>query len=878
MLTMTTREMMNWEVCRRKGYLSQLHLSSAQTSIYGKIYRAVDFVLKTINLSTVTDLSISESLNEQLQGAFLFEYAQQDTVSQWTLLLSRYFQYEKKQQRIELSRNLFDYVSIGDLRVGVSADFVYMNQDGVVELIRIEHSVPQLSYRGRKRETRPEFSTQLLTLFLLGIQKYPNHQILASIYYLRSKDDDGDVLVPLFEKSKGKNIVSHAFTSDEISQLTKDIVELQIGTSTLPDSVNHGACDSCSFSSICKPLPSISQMKIVEEVKKAGELHLTDAQHKAISFRKGIARINAGAGSGKTTVMALRVAELLKERIPARDILMITFSNKGAQEMREKVDYWLKMSDVNINLTDLSIMTFHAWGNAIIQKEFSRLGFTAPPKLVEKVDIYDVITEIISHHERIKGYDYRNPLMDFINAKGVVVQLANQFAVIKAKKIDTIADCKETFNLSETQAEQLLVLYEAYNNKLKERNLIEYQDQINLLLQLMTIGTHCFPEYRHILVDEYQDTDKDQFEILSMLTECDRFESLMVVGDDSQSIFGFRYTSVDNLINFHQNFFKVEDIYFVENFRSTPEIIQLANHINKLNEKKIDKELVSKSGKRGNLPALMEFLTEEEEYQAIISMIKKEIQSGTPLEEIAIIARTRAELHRIQEKLQEAQIPSYLAIPEYLLINPRIQILLSLIDFFQDTTLTSPLFQFLFAIQGITATMDNEDMKQKLDTAQLDWQTRIEGMTDEEKMGFYLQCGKELAHVDASVDLFVTDLESRNFVNANELFSYLRKVVLYEDNKPIPTSDTRYQAITLTTAHSSKGKEWGVVINTIDKYKAEETMEKELIEEERRLLFVSITRAKSKLILCYHQTKSGDPNLFVRDLKETNQLQQKKSS
>ena len=224
-------------------------------------------------------------------------------------------------------------------------------------------------------------------------------------------------------------------------------------------------------------------------------------------------------------------------------------------------------------------------------RNFKKFGFTEPPKLIEKVEKYDIIFELLENNDKLEGYDYRNPVMDFRYSKGVVVKLANVFDYIKA--YNAITPDKLIDKVEESEIEKVLDMYKQYNEILKQKNLMEYQDQINLIVQLVENGDEILQQYnyKHVIVDEFQDTDAMQLDLVLFLSNQPAFESLMVVGDDAQSIFGFRNTSQENILNFHLMFNEVKDIEIVENFRSTPEIIALANALNEYNNNKTDKNL-----------------------------------------------------------------------------------------------------------------------------------------------------------------------------------------------------------------------------------------------------------------------------------------------
>jgi superfamily I DNA/RNA helicase len=852
-------QLLSMESCKVKGYFESLNLSSLKGKSYSLSIKLKD-LFKTIDFNSFNESDVHAQLDVLLEdNLFVSIQNKAEEIALLTKQLVRFFDYQKTRDLKVVQRGVIGEVSVKGHAVSVTADFVLEHKDHV-EIVKIKRSEPKLSYSGRKIETKPVSSIELFLLNELGKKLYAGKKVVASLYHLKSKDDTRTKFVDVFEIKKGKNIISNIFTPEQEEAVAERIaglltMDLSIDSERTCDT---SMCDNCQFANICHYEKAKEVLEEVKEVKKAGDLKLTDSQYQAIFFRKGVARINAGAGSGKTTVLALRVAELLQEGVPAKDILLITFTNKGAQEMREKIAYWLKEMDVKVDVNNMDILTFNAWGDKVLQKEFSLLGYSEAPKLAEKVQKYDIILEVLDENERIEGFDYKNPLLHFPNAKGVVVQMAEYFDAIKGQFINDADTVAEKLRLMPSLAKTVFNLYEQYTLKLKERNLLEYQDQINLLMELVENHLDVLSKYSysHIMVDEYQDTDNMQFDIVSALLDTDKFESLMVVGDDSQSIFSFRHTSQDIILNFHNYFDEVKDIYFVENFRSTPQIIEVANLLNDLNSKKINKTLVSKAP-NGSKPKLCSYRTPDDEYTGIATIIEEKINNGVSPENISVIARTKSELLNIERYLKEKNIPTVLDIAEQLLNNKNVQIMISLVNFFENMELEYNLLEFLYIFQeDRIKDMNNEEVKQFVNMFKEELIEGYEELEEEaDKLNFYFDTIQQIADTDTVVASFLEELKAKGFSSVEELFAYLRKLVLYKDEKPVVKKEVKYKAVVLTTAHSSKGKEFDVVFNTIDSYKYDNSMKQEEIEEERRLLFVSITRAKKELYVTYHNNQ-----------------------
>ncbi|WCK57149.1 ATP-dependent helicase (plasmid) [Aneurinibacillus sp. Ricciae_BoGa-3] len=850
-------QLVSMDICHVKGYFESLALHYLKGKSYSVSVKLKE-LFKTIDFQTFTGSDIVNQLDSMLDDSlFVAKRTKKEELALLTEQLVRYFSYEQQRNRTVLQRGVIGDVKVKDTLITVTADFVFENKDHV-EIVKIKKSEPKLSYSGRKFESKAQNSIELYLLTLLGKQLVKDKPVVASLYHLKSKDDTRTELVPDFEVKKGKNIISHVFTNEQADTIEERIVNMLNMELSLDSEKTCEAshCEHCSFANICHYEQGKQVLPVVEETKKAGELKLTKNQYEAIFFRKGIARINAGAGSGKTTVIALRVAELLQEGVHPKDILLLTFTNQGAREMRERILYWTKEIEIEgVDVKNMDILTFNAWGEKIIQSQYKTLGFSEVPSLAEKVQVYDIIFEILEENDKLDGFDYRNPLINFPNARGVVVQLSEYFETLKGTHVLDAIACSEKLKLTPSLAQTIFDLYQKFNQKLQERNLIEYQDQITLIIDLVQDHPNVFARYgyQHIIVDEYQDTDSMQFDVVSALTDLEKFISLMVVGDDSQSIFSWRYTSQENILNFHKFFAEVKDIYFLENFRSTPEIIETANKLNDLNQHKINKTLVSKAA-HGQKPILWSYRTQDEEYAGIATLVEEKIQNGTRPENIAVIARTKSELLMVEQYLKEKNIPTVLDVAEALLNNKNVQIMISLIDFFEDESCTYNLMEYLYVFNQEIKEMNQQQVKAFVEEYRVKLMKSFLALTEEQdKIDFYFRVTEEIAKVDTVVESFLEELKRKGFMTLSALFTYLKKLVLYKDEKPVTKKDVRYQAVVLTTAHSSKGKEFDVVINTIDRYKHDSlTMKPEEIEEERRLLFVSITRAKKLLYVTYH--------------------------
>ena len=351
-----------------------------------------------------------------------------------------------------------------------------------------------------------------------------------------------------------------------------------------------------------------------------------------------------------------------------------------------------------------------------------------------------------------------------------------------------------------------------------------------------------------------------KFRLLHLLKSYKDFKSLMVVGDEAQAIYSFNNTTPENIINFHKEFLDVKDVFLLENYRSIPQICNVANKLSKLNTERIDKEIISKR-EDGKVPQLISAKTQDEEYSYIVNLIEDKIKEGIEKHEICCITRTKKELLEIQTYLKNKNIPSVIEVNELYIDNPNVQLIINLANFFKNTKYDYYLMEYVFA----TNEKSNLNVDQITEIVTSVKNKIIEEFntmeSEEDKLDYFKQLINPIIEKDNIAKSFTEEIYNKTFYSFNEFLNYLYKVMLYKDDTSIEKDDNKYDAIVLTTGHSSKGKEWKVVINSINKYKYEDILNnKKLLEEERRLLFVSITRAKDELYITYNTNEDKVKN------------------
>ena len=302
---------------------------------------------------------------------------------------------------------------------------------------------------------------------------------------------------------------------------------------------------------------------------------LNPVQREAAAYMGGPLLILAGAGSGKTRVLTHRVAYILEENIcEPWQILVVTFTNKAAREMRERVSYLIGET----TCADVWLGTFHSICVRILKREIERIGYTRDFNIIDEQDKQKLIKLIIKKLEIDENK---------LSPSGVIAEIS------KAKNnLNTVADYEKAV-YGDYYKEQVAKIYREYQDTIVRNNSLDFDDIIFNTIKIFKENPDCLAYYKnkfhHILVDEYQDTNKAQFMLISMLSM--GHGNICVVGDESQSIYGFRGADISNILEFEKTYPDAKVIKLEQNYRSTKTILHAANHVINHNKSKIEKNL-----------------------------------------------------------------------------------------------------------------------------------------------------------------------------------------------------------------------------------------------------------------------------------------------
>lgn len=589
--------------------------------------------------------------------------------------------------------------------------------------------------------------------------------------------------------------------------------------------------------------------------------NLNEQQKKAVLTTEGPLLVLAGAGSGKTKVLTTKIAYLIKEKgINPYNILAITFTNKAANEMKERVEMMLGDESRNIQIS-----TFHSFGLSIIKKNYNLLGLKSNFTIIDSDDSLSTIKRILKE----LNYDPK-----FFNPKTI----RNKISSAKNEMMnpdDFEKYCNSEFDNVTNE------VYREYQNKLKINNSLDFDDLLLLPIILFRENKDVLEYYqerfKYILIDEYQDTNKVQYELTKLLSK--KYNNICVVGDPDQSIYGFRGSNYKNILNFEKDYKNSKVILLEQNYRSTKRILKVSNDIIKNNTKRKEKALWT-DNIDGERIVYKRCNDEKDESRFVVNNIKELIDKNTPLSEIAILYRTNAQSRNIEEALLKENIPYKVVGSFYFYNRKEIKDLICYLKLIYNTDDDISLERIinvpkrgigLKTLESITvrANSENKSMFEAIDSGKelvfknliLEIKEKQPSLSLTELVDLILDKSgirKELEQEDSIESRSrLENLEefksiTKNFEDSYGIISleeFLDEISLVSD---LSEHQNDTNVVTLMTVHSAKGLEFdNVFIIGLEENIFPHSMciTSNDIEEERRLCYVALTRAKKNLVL-----------------------------
>ena len=616
---------------------------------------------------------------------------------------------------------------------------------------------------------------------------------------------------------------------------------------------------------------------------------LNKTQLAAVEACDGPVLIFAGAGSGKTRVLSHKMYYLIKQKkYKPENILSVTFTNKAAKEMKERV-----MGLLNTNELPITIGTFHSVSARLLRKEAKSLNFSRHFAIYDVQDQLDLLKVILKELDIKKDQLTPN-------------QVRNKISYFKSKMISPEAQLRKSRTIIEKRIAEIFLIYQ---KSLKENDALDFDDLLLHPLELFENNLKILERYqrkwKYILVDEYQDTNRPQFYFLTKLAE--KHQQICVVGDDDQSIYGWRGADVTNILDFEKFFPSCRIFTLEKNYRSTQQILDAATAVVTHNDRRAKKQLIAENG-NGDKLGLIETRDELEEADAIISALEKEIKiNKRNFSQFAVLYRTNAQSRALEDSFRRMGIPYNLVGSIRFYDRKEVKDVLAylrLIINLRDTVSFRRIINFPPRGIGmktmdkcvLQSESDNIDLFEVLKKAE---KLPIRGKQASSLKEFYKlikkyhnlrnkltanELSRSLIEEAGILKLYKNSPEKENierYENIIELLNsidefclkkpgsnlsdFLEEVALLTDIDHWNDSDNR---VTLMTVHSSKGLEFPVVfISGLDDglFPLYATIEnnKEL-EEERRLFYVALTRAQERVFLLYatNRRRMGGENVL----------------
>ena len=615
--------------------------------------------------------------------------------------------------------------------------------------------------------------------------------------------------------------------------------------------------------------------------------YLNDRQKEAVLYGDGPLLILAGAGSGKTSVLTKRVAYLIKERnISPKNIVAITFTNKAAKEMKERI-----IKEVGKEGYDIQISTFHSFGLRIIRENYEKLGYEKNFTIIDSDDSLTVVKKILKD----MGIDYARFNPKFIK---------NQ---ISSCKNEMVTPEKYQNLVNDELSDIMYKVYKRYQDTLLRNNSLDFDDLLIKPIELFNKYKEVLENYqelfKYVFIDEYQDTNESQYILSKMISA--KYKNICVVGDDAQSIYSWRGANFKNILNFEKDYKNAKVILLEQNYRSTKTILNAANSVIKNNMNKKDKNLWT-DNETGEKIKYVRTNDEKDEALYVTREIRNLVNNGVSLDDIAVLYRTNAQSRTIEEGFLNSNIPYRIVGAFAFYSRKEIKDLLAYLKLIYNTKDDVSLMRIInYPKRKIGAkTIENLSMDAVLNGTSMFNVISSGKELEFKKLILEMKEKSEVLSLTETIDMVLdksgikSELESEHTLeadirleNLNEFKSITKTfeeesgIASLEDflNEVSLVSDVNDQKndnspkVTLMTIHAVKGLEYkyvfviGMEENIFPHVNSCE--EDGGIEEERRLCYVAITRAKEKLYLVnalrrmlYGKTSVNMPSRFINEI------------
>lgn len=590
--------------------------------------------------------------------------------------------------------------------------------------------------------------------------------------------------------------------------------------------------------------------------------NLNDKQKEAVLYNDGPLLIIAGAGAGKTKTLTSKIAYIIDEHLATPyNILAITFTNKAAKEMRDRL--YLLIGD---EAKKLQVSTFHSFGLKLLRENYELLGYDRNFVIMDSDDSLTVVKKII------KDLDYDPKIYNPKAIRNKMSSCKNELISAKAYERYAVSDYEQVIQK----------VYEKYEKKLQQNNSVDFDDLLILPIKLFREHQDVLEKYQnlyqYVLIDEYQDTNQAQYILTKMISEKNR--RITCVGDDSQSIYSFRGANYKNILNFENDYKDAKTILLEQNYRSTGNILDAANQVIKNNRDRKDKNLWTNKGPGEKIKYYRAY-NERDEAQYVIRKIKELVNRNVEYKDIAVLYRTNAQSRVVEEEMLKENLPYRVIGSFYFYSRKEIKDLIAYLRLIHNSKDNISLLRVintpkrgigLKTIENLTIKADTEgisiydaiesgkelEFKKTIEklksvaedltlTELIDKVLDASGMKKELESEQTLEAEVRLENLEEFKSITKAFEEKEGLISLEDFLLEISLVSDVEEYKDDPNR------ISLMTVHSVKGLEFDHVfvvgmeeglfphMNSL--------MENVALEEERRLCYVAITRARDDLHL-----------------------------
>lgn len=590
--------------------------------------------------------------------------------------------------------------------------------------------------------------------------------------------------------------------------------------------------------------------------------NLNDKQKEAVLYNDGPLLIIAGAGAGKTKTLTSKIAYIIDEHLATPyNILAITFTNKAAKEMRDRL--YLLIGD---EARKLQVSTFHSFGLKLLRENYELLGYDRNFVIMDSDDSLTVVKKII------KDLDYDPKIYNPKAIRNKISSCKNELISAKAYERYAVSDYEQVIQK----------VYEKYEKKLQQNNSVDFDDLLILPIKLFREHQDVLEKYQnlyqYVLIDEYQDTNQAQYILTKMISEKNR--RITCVGDDSQSIYSFRGANYKNILNFENDYRDAKTILLEQNYRSTGNILDAANQVIKNNRDRKDKNLWTNKGPGEKIKYYRAY-NERDEAQYVIRKIKELVNRNIEYKDIAVLYRTNAQSRVVEEEMLKENLPYRVIGSFYFYSRKEIKDLIAYLRLIHNSKDNVSLLRVintpkrgigLKTIENLTIKADTEgisiydaiesgkelEFKKTIEklksvaedltlTELIDKVLDASGMKKELESEQTLEAEVRLENLEEFKSITKAFEEKEGLISLEDFLLEISLVSDVEEYKDDPNR------ISLMTVHSVKGLEFDHVfvigmeeglfphMNSL--------MENVALEEERRLCYVAITRARDDLHL-----------------------------